>query len=345
MKKLLSRKEMEMIFRVIIIVISFTSLAEISYAENIIIRTNADVIYAEKILAHGGAGISVLIKPNTYTITETFRINRSNVTINAEKGAKFVIADSKNRPVISIGSQEPTPTYAIENISIKGIEIDGNKAKQQSETDPRFPYIRNNGIDVRGVKNLTLENVVSRNARSGGLVISYGCLNVFVKDSIFSDNQFDGVAYYTSQNVFTTNCYINNNGASGISIDNDLQDCMFSGCLLDSNKDNGVFARSSSQIRFFNVSIQNSTNYAIFLGENTDWSDINKQGVHDIMFSGCHFLNNCTNNKNTNSIYVGSDALSSNISIVSSVFYEPLIPGPVYQSSGTKIWDAGNIIQ
>ncbi|MFH0997178.1 MAG: right-handed parallel beta-helix repeat-containing protein [Pseudomonadota bacterium] len=252
----------------------------------------------------------IYVRPGIYTISDTIVINVSNITVIAEPGAKIILADHVNKPVIAIGSQEETPTFTVENIYISGIEIDGNKRNQNSEFDADKNWIRNNAIDVRRVKRLTLDNVICKNARSGGLVISWASSDIHVNNSIFGNNYFDGVAYYDSQRVYTNSCSMLNNNSAGISLDNAFSDSIFANCILDANGDVGIFMRNSSKIRFNGCTIQNSGSYAAFLG-----NDDNAKGVSDVLFSGCHVLDN------NGGILVGStNQQSGYISVLGSSF-------------------------
>jgi hypothetical protein len=176
------------------------------------------------------------------------------VTGIGRPGTRFVLGDHVNKPVVSVGSQAEYLTDAdmIEDIVITDIEIDGNKDNQDAEVGVEQLWIRNNGIDVRGVRRLTVERANASNNRSGGLVISWGSLDIRVVDSVFRENFFDGIAFYSSTRILTINCTMRNKGFAGISLDNDLLDSEFSGCVLDSNGNVGVFARHSSNLVFKN---------------------------------------------------------------------------------------------
>jgi len=280
------------------------------------------------------ANLTLYIAPNTFVLNDTFRINKSNVRIVFMPGAKVVLADHVNRPVIGIGSWTAPPDKTIKNIYISGngLEIDGNKANQDTELCNGFPWIRNNGIDVRGVHRLTLEDIYIHDARSGGLVISWDSADIHVSNSSFSNSYFDGVAYYDSEKIFTTNCTMTANSYAAISLDNDLKDIIFSGCIADANGDVGIFMRYSEQVRFNHCVIKNSGSYAAFLSH-----DESNNGVFDIMFSGCQILNN------QGGIYVASPAdVSDYTSIVGCVFRGN--SGDAIKSDGSVIREAGNII-
>jgi hypothetical protein len=142
-------------------------------------------------------GGTVYIRAKTYLLSRGIHINRSNVTITGEQGVRVRLTDHVNQPVFLIGTDEETATASIENIRISNIEIDGNKDYQNSETDPDRPWIRNNGIDVRMVYNLWIDNVDIHDARSGGVVVSWKSQRIFISNSSFHHNFFDGIACTT----------------------------------------------------------------------------------------------------------------------------------------------------
>ncbi len=283
-------------------------------------------------------GTVIHVEAGVYTLHDTFRITRSNFAIIAEPGTKIMLAEHVNKPVLAIGTQQEAPgrTDLIENVYISGLIIDGNKAFQDSESASDANWIRNNGIDVRAVKRLTIENVVSSNNRSGGLVVSWGSSDIYVLNSEFDNNFFDGVAYYDSARIYTTNVSMKHNNGAGISLDNALSDSVFSNCIIDSNQDVGIFARNSKELRFSNCVIKNSGNYAAFLSH-----DDSNNGVHDLVFSSCHVLNNrggfffCSLN----------DAQSSFNSVVGTVFRgNEQADRKNIQTSGTRIWESANLM-
>ncbi len=280
--------------------------------------------------------LTIYVQPKTYRVRDTIRIKKSNVRIVFEPGVKFLLGDHANNPVIGIGDWGNPPAKIISNIYISGngLEVDGNKANQDSEYCTDFPWIRNNGIDVRGVHRLTIEDVIVHDARSGGLVVSWDSSDIRIVNSSFSSNFFDGVAYYDSERIYTTNCTMMSNGYAAMSLDNNLKDCIFSGCIADSNGDVGIFMRYSEQVRFNHCVIKNSGNYAAFLSH-----DESNNGVHDIMFSGCQILNN-----QNGGIYVASTAaLSDYTSVIGCVFRGN--SGDAVKSDGSIIWEAANIVQ
>ena len=233
--------------------------------------------------------ITIKVLSGRYLLKDTFRIGRSNVSVIGEPGAIFHLMGNTNEPVIAIGTQAEIagPADAITDIAIMGLEIDGNKERQSSEYSARRPWIRNNGIDVRAVTRLKVSNVIANNNRSGGLVISWGCSDVRVTGSTFAKNYFDGVAFYDSKDVDVSDCTMTRNQGAGISLDNEFVDSRFSRCVIESNADVGIFARSSARLEFKDCIIRQSGNWGVFLGH-----DARNRGVIDIVISGGQIVGN-----------------------------------------------------
>lgn len=299
------------------------------------VRDSDDLASALAAAESGRFGrLTISLPAQTYVLADTARITQSNVAVIAEPGTKVRLANHVNQPVIAIGSQADPPAGFIENVYLFGLDVDGNKANQDQETALGRPWIRNNGIDVRAVRRLVVDNVVAHDARSGGLVTSYGSSDVYVVNSSFERNFFDGLAYYDSQRIHTRGCTMLANGAAGVSIDNNLRDCIFSDCIADGNLDVGIFARYARELRFNNCVIKNSHSHATFLSH-----DQNGNGVHDLLFCGCHVLFN-----GGHGIYVASTAdRSDRTSVVGCVFRGNT--GSPVKEEGSPISQAANIVQ
>lgn len=236
-------------------------------------------------------GGTIFIKANTYILSKGIHIKRSNVKIFGEKGVRIKLADHVNEPVILIGSDEEIPKIRIKNISLSDLEIDGNKEHQDSELNPQKLWIRCNGIDVRMVDNLWIEDVNISNTISGGLVVSWDSHKIFVRDSMFHNNVYDGIAFYASEDILVSDFASYENNGGGISLDNSMKGTTFSNGLIKNNKDVGIFARESKDICFFNLTIFGSGNNGCFLSHHED--DLHgTTGVSRCFFSGCSFLDN-----------------------------------------------------
>ena len=167
------------------------------------------------------------------------------------------------------------------------------------------------------------------------MVISWKSSDIYVLNSEFDDNYYDGVAYYDSSRIYTTNVSMKNNSSAGISLDNDLSDSIFSNCIVDSNGDVGIFIRFSRELKFNNCTVKNSRNWAVFWGH-----DDENNGVFDVMFSNVQFLNN------NGGLFMSStaSAQSANNSVVSCVFRaNEKNDRQNIQSSGSKVWATANL--
>lgn len=233
--------------------------------------------------------LTIRLAAGEYMVRESLRILRSNVALIGEPGAKLRLAGGVNQPVIAIGSQREIPTEAerIRRVLIRGIEINGNRRAQTSEIGRERPWIRNNGIDVRMASRVAIEEVRITGCRSGGLVISWGCADVRVKDSTFTDSFFDGVAYYDSRKIATVRCVMAGNRGAGVSADNRFAASRFVDCRIVDNGDVGIFLRASRDILFERCEIARSGNWAAFLAH-----DETGDGTHGVWFVRCHFADN-----------------------------------------------------
>ncbi len=247
----------------------------------------ADLQKAIDALPVGGG--TILLSAGTHTLAHRVQIRRSDVTLTGEPGTVLKLADGVNQPVLLIGTDAPKPAVLVTNIRISGIEIDGNQARQRSETDPARPWIRNNGIDARMVNGLWLTKMNVHDAKSGGFVASWYSTNVFIASSAFSHNAFDGIALYASSAIQITQFQCNSNGASGLSLDNDLRDVQFSNGEVESNGGVGIFVRHSKAISFRDIVVRKNGRHGCLLSPHKVGDGT---GVQGLLFTACSFVDN-----------------------------------------------------
>jgi parallel beta-helix repeat protein len=243
----------------------------------------------EALSAIPNEGGTVYIKAGTYILSSGIHVDRSNVTIYGERGTLVQLADNVNQPVFLVGTEVEVPGSSRNNIRIANLEIDGNQQSQDFETDPNRPWIRNNGIDVRMVNDLWIENVVIHDARSGGIVVSWNSSRIFITDSVFYGNFYDGIALYTSEDILVSNFLCSENGAAGISLDNKLQYVSFNNGIIKNNADVGIFIRDSIDLSFHDVTVADNQNHGCFMSHNTIGTGT---GVNRIFFGDSSFLDN-----------------------------------------------------
>ena len=184
-------------------------------------------------------------------------VSKSNQIIDGGNKS-LVLKDGANCPMIIVGDAQHTdPEFTTENVYIKNFVLDGNFVAQPNEIwNGKDDGIRNNGITIRRAKNITIENCIIKNCRSGGIVIEKSCDNVVIKNCILQDNFFDGIAAYISTNCVFSNNILRNNRGAGMSFD-----CQFSGNKIDHNviigNDIGVFMRWCDDNKFIANILQN----------------------------------------------------------------------------------------
>ena len=235
----------------------------------------------------------ILTSPCVYNVTSTI-VLRSGSILRASPPDRLAILrlnDGANQAVVLVGNELEVGNSAplMTNVVIRDIAIDGNKATQSSETTPGKPWLRNNGIDVRYVSGLSIDNVYVHDTRSGAIVVSWDSSVVSVTNSLLSANFFDGIALYTSTDITVTNCNLQNNVAAGISIDNNLVNTVFQGCNVHNNGDVGIFQRWATNITYDSCQVYANGNHGAFLSWN---NPVPGTGVINTLFTGCSFNNN-----------------------------------------------------
>ncbi len=244
--------------------------------------------------AEGG---TVMLAAGLHELAAGIHINRSHVKIVGEPGTIVRLKDHVNQPVFLVGTDVQTPDInndLISDITISNLEIDGNQANQDSETDPNRSWIRNNGIDIRMIDGLRVTDVNVHDNRSGGIVASWKCNNISMSNIQCHDNYFDGIALYDSENIMISDFSANNNDhGAGISLDNALKDVVFCNGIIRDNYDVGIFARYSTNIIFRNMLVSGNGNHGAYLSHNFDGGNYaTDRGVTNFLFTGCSFQGN-----------------------------------------------------
>lgn len=246
-----------------------------------------DIQQAVDSLAQTGG--TIYIKAGLYTLNHGIHIDSSNIALSGEEGTIIRLAANVNQPVILIGSDLESPARIVENIAIENLEIDGNKEYQNSETDPTRTWIRNNGIDIRMARNVRLNRLDVCNARSGGIVVSWDSRYIFIDQSSLYNNYFDGIALYASEFIQVSDFFCYDNGAAGLSLDDNLKNVSFSNGTIHGNGDVGIFARYSKDLMFSGLTISQNRSHGCFLSHQSAGT---QTGVTRLFFSGCSFIEN-----------------------------------------------------
>src|SRR5438045_3775965 len=89
---------------------SLGGLARAAENATCVVSTVEERLTAEHLLADPADAatqpIKIRVVAGTYLLKDSFRIMRSDVTLIGEKGAKFLLANNVNEPVIAVGTQQ-----------------------------------------------------------------------------------------------------------------------------------------------------------------------------------------------------------------------------------------------
>lgn len=282
-------------------------------------------------------GGTVYIRAGEYSLSEGIHITKSNITISGEAGTLIRLNNDVNEPIILVGSDKETPTTIIENIKIENLELYGNRDFQNSETDPNRPWIRNNGIDVRMVKDLYVSEVDVHHARSGGIVVSWNSSMIFIDKSSFHHNFFDGIALYASEDIQVINFFCYDNDAAGLSLDNDLKDVIFSTGSIKDNGNVGIFARHSKDLKFQGLVISKNQSHGCFLSHESLGKGT---GVNRLTFNSCSFTEN-----NGYGLWLASPAAESKYISIQGCLLSGNTQGSINLDPNGELYQTGNIFQ
>ncbi len=247
------------------------------------------------------SGGTVFLPAGRYVLDGMVHIKRSHVSLRGESGTVLALADGVMQPNLLIGSDaaKPEEKDKIRDITVSGIEFDGNKDKQDSEFHPTKPWLRNNTIDIRGVDDLRIENVDCHHARSGGVVAAWRCERIIIRSSSFHHNFFDGVALYSSRDIVVTDFFCFGNDSAALSLDNKLRHVTFTDGHIYDNNDVAIFARDCTGLSFRNLLIYGNKEHGAFLshqvydkGHPKENQIVPDSGMINCSFVGCSFLDN-----------------------------------------------------
>jgi hypothetical protein len=153
-------------------------------------------------------------------------------------------------------------------VVISDLLIDGNRTHQRAELWRSLAEgsLYNNGIDVWNVNGAAVERVVCCRCRSGGLVSTARTRRLTVTDFTAFDNQFDGLACYSTEESRFSNLDLHDNLGAGISLDLDFNHNVIDGGVLSGN-DLGIFMRQSRDNTFQGLKIEKSHHHGVFMAQ------------------------------------------------------------------------------
>lgn len=218
-------------------------------------------------LSKGG---EVVLGPGSYLIHQPLLLQRDYAVLRGS-GSNTVLrlADNANCPVVVLGAAFAPAPKVISHLRLADLVIDGNRKHQTVElwrTAADGSQINNNGVDIRGATDATVERVVCGHCRSGGLVASAGIRRLTVHDFTAFDNEFDGLACYLTEDSRFTGLSLHDNLAAGISLDLSFNHNVIENAVLAAN-DLGVFMRDSRNNVFEGLTIRDSHRHGVFVAQ------------------------------------------------------------------------------
>ena len=220
------------------------------------------------------SGGQILLKRGDYTCAQPILIDRDNVDLRGQGASTILhLADGANSPVLIIGQTNSSPAITRSNIHVSDLVIDGNRVNQLYECwgglcdQGGYTYIRNNGITLRRVDNVTIERVIAYSAISGGLVSEKGSQRITILDFTSYDNHFDGLAAYETENSVFSDLHLYDNLSAGLSFDWNFNNNIVGNAVITNNGTVGIFIINARDNLFHDLQILNSTQHGIFIAE------------------------------------------------------------------------------
>ena len=219
----------------------------------------------------------VELGPGTFTITRPIILDRDGVELRGQgRETLLQLAARANCPVVLIGSIHTPVERIVRRITVRQLAIDGNRQEQDFECyggpcdERNLTALRNNGITIRGAEEILVEDVLTRRARSGGVVLEKDCSRVRLNRLESTDNEFDGVAAYESEDCEFTQLNLHHNRSAGFSFDWRFVRNRIADCVSSDNGSQGIFMRDSRWNTFERVTLQRNGEQGVFMAETTE---------------------------------------------------------------------------
>lgn len=253
----------------------------------------------------------IVIPEGSYVANRPIIVDRSDVSIVGKGQVTITLADHANSPLLILGNIE-TPAKPVSRLKVSNLILKGNRIHQDMECwggpcdSTELSKIRNNGITLRGVHDVEINNVQTLSMRSGGVVTEKVCTELKINGLVSKDNYFDGFAGYETTRSIFKNLDLSENLGAGISLDIHFHKNKFQNVLMNKNMDVGIFMRDSNGNKFANVKISDSGSHAVFISQVDELAGtVPKNNTFEKLFvdggkgNGFH-LNNAGNNRLVN---------------------------------------------
>jgi Right handed beta helix region len=226
------------------------------------------------LLALPPEGGCIVLGGSEFLVRQPIVIDRDGIELRGTSlQTTLKLADDANCSVVIVGSVTTPIPRIVRGVSLRLLTIDGNRDGQAWECcggpcdAGGLSVIRNNGITIRGAEDICVEHVVTRRARSGGVVLEKYCRRVFINNLESHDNHFDGLAAYEAENCTFTQLHLHHNQSAAMSFDWKFNRNLISDSTLEHNGSQGVFMRDAIENKFRNLTIHNNGQQGIFIAQ------------------------------------------------------------------------------
>lgn len=239
----------------------------------------------QAIIQCAAQGGEVRLGAGVYLCTEPIIIRSSRITLRGVGPAtELKLADNANCPVLVVGDEANTPRHEVTGVRVADLAIDGNRSRQGGECwngicdSGEKTALRNSGIAIRRATDVIVERVSVVRSRSAGLVTEKSCRRITVRSLTCSDNEFDGLACYETEDSVFTDLFLHHNPAAGISTDTRFNGNLISNAMLVNNTSHGIFMRDSHRNLLQAIVIRNAGRPGVFIDQVDDRSDTAASG-------------------------------------------------------------------
>ncbi|AOS43019.1 Pectate lyase superfamily protein [Lacunisphaera limnophila] len=233
-----------------------------------------------------------------FTLTRPIVIARDDIELRGQGPATVLfLAPRANCPVVLVGSPATPVDRRVRRVTVRRLLMDGNRTEQQFECyggpcdESHLTALRNNGLTIRGAEDILVEDVVTRRARSGGVVLEKDCRRVRIDRLEAYENEFDGLAAYETEDSDFTRLNLHHNRSAGFSFDWRFNRNRITDSIASDNGSQGIFMRDSNHNLFERVTLANNGEQGVFLAETRE---LPGTACRDNRFSGVTITGNGT---------------------------------------------------
>jgi hypothetical protein len=220
------------------------------------------------------SGGIVELGAGTFSINNPIVIDRDDIELRGQGSETLLLlAPKADCPVVVIGSVTTPTERIVRRVVVRNMVIDGNRTEQGFECyggpcdEIDRTALRNNGITIRGAEDILVEDVVTRRARSGGVVLEKHCRRVRLKRLEAYDNEFDGVAAYETEDSEFVHLNLHHNRSAGFSFDWRFNRNRVADTVAADNGSQGIFMRDSVGNTFERLKLTGNGEQGVFMAE------------------------------------------------------------------------------